>query len=281
MGEAGAPNLAAIEQLVELFAGQGLDGIYVTGSTGQWPLLMLDERRLIAETAVRAAAGRLPVMIHVGANATEDAVALARHAAEIGADALSAVGPTYYGHSTETVFAHYRAIGGATSLPFFVYHLMGVSQSVGDPAAYVARLLELPNIAGMKYTERDLYTLGVLNHHAQGRLTFFSGADEVVCQAVLSGAHGAIGTFYNLWGAEVRRARNAVLDGDVVGGSKFMLAFQTVIAQVLESGSIWSFLRAAMIRKHGIDVGRPRAPLGVTDRHWTESEIDAILALRL
>lgn len=279
LGEDGTPNVAAIEQLVELFALQGLDGIYLTGSTGQWPLLKPEERRLIAETTVRAATGRLPVMVHVGASATEEAVDLARHAAEIGADAVSAVGPTYYGHSTETVFAHYRAIGGATDVPFFVYHLMGVSQSVGDPAGYVARLLELPNIAGMKYTERDLYTLGVLHHHAQGRLTFFSGVDEVVCQALLSGASGAIGTFYNLWGAEVRRARNATAAGDIAGGTRFMLAFQAVIARVLGSGAIWSFLRAAVLRKHGIDVGRPRPPLGVSDRAWSEAEVDELLSV--
>jgi N-acetylneuraminate lyase len=279
LGEDGAPNVAALEQLVELFVRHGLDGIYLTGSTGQWPLLKLEERRLIAETTVRAAAGRIPVMVHVGASATEDAIALARHAAEIGADAVSAVGPTYYQHSQDTVFAHYRAVGGATDLPFFVYHLMGVSQGVADPAGYVARLLELPNIAGLKYTERDLYTLGVLNHHAQGRLAFFSGADEVVCQALLSGAHGAIGTFYNLWGAEVRRVRNATVAGDVAGGTQFMLAFQSVIAKVLGSGAMWSFLRAAMLRKHGIDVGKPRPPLGLTEREWSADEIDAACAL--
>src|SRR5205807_1655494 len=86
----GKPAFGALEQLTDLFVRQGLDGLYVVGSTGQWPMLTPDERRAIAECVVRTAAGRVPVMIHVGAVATADAVDLARHAARIGADAVSA-----------------------------------------------------------------------------------------------------------------------------------------------------------------------------------------------
>src|SRR6516164_5758426 len=87
----GRPALAVLERLTDLFARQGLGGLYVGGSTGQWPLLTADERRAIAECVVRAAAGRIPVMVHVGAASTAEAVALARHAAQVGADAVSAV----------------------------------------------------------------------------------------------------------------------------------------------------------------------------------------------
>jgi N-acetylneuraminate lyase len=279
IGPDGRPCLKTVARLVELFVEQGLGGVYVTGSTGQWPLLTLDERRAIAETAVRTAAGRLPVMVHIGATATEDAVALAHHAAAIGADAVSAIGPTYYSHSAETVLEHYRRVCRATRLPFYVYHLMGVSQDLEDPAVYVERLLSLPNIAGMKYTERDLYPLGVIRACAGERLNLMSGADELLCQAVLCGADGAIGTFYNLWGAECRAAREACAGGDVAAARDFMLRFQLALSRILSAGGEWSFLRAAMLRRHGIDVGMPRAPLGVTDRHWTAAEVDELLAL--
>src|SRR5690242_19107811 len=112
----GGPSLAACEQLVELFAEQNLGGIYVAGSTGGWPLFSIEERKAIAERVVRAAAGRLPVMVHVGAVATADAVALAEHAARIGADAVSAVGPIYYPASPDALFEHYHRIGSATHL---------------------------------------------------------------------------------------------------------------------------------------------------------------------
>src|SRR5437016_4207674 len=87
IGADGSPALDVCEQLVELFIRQGLDGVFIAGSTGQWPLLTIDERQMIAERVVAVAAGRLPVMVHVGAISTADATRLAKHAARIGADA--------------------------------------------------------------------------------------------------------------------------------------------------------------------------------------------------
>jgi N-acetylneuraminate lyase len=274
----GRPALAAIDRLVDLYAGQGLGGLYVVGSTGQWPLLGMDDRRAVTQRVVDRAAGRIPVMVHVGALATDDAVALARHAAEVGADAVSCVAPVYYPASADVVFAHYRRIGEATSLPLYVYHLSIVNQPALDAREYVERLLALPNIAGMKITDRDLYQFGLIHALSQGRLTLFSGADEVLCQAALSGAVGAIGTFFNLWGPAAQESRAEFVRGSFESGRRFMLALQATIAEVLRSQSIFSFLRAAMRLKYDIDVGAPRAPLGACDKPWADGDVRRLVA---
>lgn len=271
------PSLPACEQMVDLFARQGLGGIYLVGSTGQWPLLTIAERKGIAETVVKAAGGRIPVMVHVGAVATEDAVDLARHAAKIGAAAVSAVGPIYYSHSADSLFEYYRRIGSASDLPLFAYHLSTVSKMALGPREYAARLLEIPNVAGMKITDHDLYPFGLIHAFAGDRLKLFSGADEVMCHAVLSGAIGAIGTFYNVWGPACQAAREATAKGDIATGCEFMLRFQTAIADVLDSGGMWAFIRSAMRLKYGIDVGMPRPPLGATDRPWNDADVQRVL----
>jgi len=270
--ENGLPALTVLEAMTELFVGQRLGGLYLTGSTGQWPLLNREERCVVTERVIRVASGRIPVMVHVGAAATADAVALARHAAAVGADAVSAVTPIYYGHSVDAVFEYYRAIGSATDLPLYVYHLSGVSQLAIGSQEYTRRLLAVPNIAGMKITDRDLYTFGLINSFTDGRLQLFSGADEVMCHAVLCGAVGAIGTFYNLWGPVCRRAREACEAGNVTTSRSFMLGFQSAIARILTSGSLWTFLRTAMRLKYDLDVGMPRAPLGVAEAPFPEDE---------
>ena len=277
--EEGRPALGALEQLTDLFVRQELGGLYLIGSTGQWPLFTLEERCAIAECVVRAAADRIPVMVHIGTVATADAVALARHAERIGAAAVSAVAPIYYPHSAEVVFEYYRQIGAATRLPLFVYHLSLVNQLRLGPQEYVERLLAVPNIRGMKITDHDLYTFGLIHAFAGDRLLLFSGADELMCHAVLSGAVGAIGTFYNLWGPACQRARRAFLSGSVETGRSFMLRFQTAISRTLASGSVWAFLRAAMRRKYDIDIGMPRPPLGSMDRPWPEAEVERLVAL--
>jgi N-acetylneuraminate lyase len=200
LDSAGRPALGETEKLVELFVQQNLDGIYLLGSTGQGPLLSVAERQAVAECVVRTAAGKIPVMVHVGAVSTDDSMALAQHASRIGADSISSVGPIYYRAGADAVFEHFRRIGAAGELPFFVYHLSVVNTLSLGGREYVDRLLGLPNIAGMKFTERDLYQLGLICAYAGDQLHVFSGADEVLCQAAMTGACGAIGTFYNIWG---------------------------------------------------------------------------------
>jgi len=273
----GRPALDVCERLADLFARQKLGGIYVVGSTGQWPLFTLEERKAIAERVVQAASKRLPVMVHVGAAATADAVALTGHAARIGADAISAVGPIYYQHSADAVFDYYRRIASATDLQLFAYHLSGVNKLPLGPREYAERLLAIPTVAGMKITDQDLYPFGLIRALAGDRLQLFSGADEVMCHAVLSGAVGAIGSFYNLWGESCARARAATEAGDIAAGRAFMLRFQTAIADVMDGGGMWSFLRAAMRLKYGIDIGLPRHPLGATDREWGDAEVERIV----
>jgi dihydrodipicolinate synthase/N-acetylneuraminate lyase len=275
--EDGKPAFDVLEKLTDLFVRQGLDGLYLVGSTGQWPLFTLEERRAITECVVRAASGRIPVMVHVGAATTEDAVTLARHAARTGADAISAVTPIYYPCSADAVFEYYRRIGSASELPLFAYHLSGVSQMTLSAREYVDRLLAVPRIAGMKITDFNLYTFGLIHSYAGDRLQLFSGADEVMCHAVLSGAVGAIGTFYNLWGPVCRQARQAFAAGAVNVAQSFMLHFQTALDRVIASGSIWSFLRAAMRLAHGLDVGMPRPPLGSVDRPWSDDEVRLLI----
>lgn len=268
----------AVDGLVDLFARQGLGGLYVVGSSGQWPLLHLDERKALVERILRAAAGRIKVMVHVGAVSTRDAVELARHARRSGADAVSCVAPIYYAAGPDVVFEHYRRIGAAGELPLFVYHLDGVSQ-IANPRDYVERLLELPNVAGMKITDRDLYRFGLIHARSAGRLQLFSGADEVLCQAALSGAMGAIGTFYNIWGPACQRARARFVAGDFEAGRSFMLAFQSAIGEILQSGAIWAFIRSAVRLKYGIDVGAPRPPLGAAEQSWQDADVCRLLEL--
>ena len=278
-GAGGEPALDVVEQLVDLFAKQGMGGLYVTGSTGQWPLLTVDERQAIVERCVKASAGRIPIMAHIGAVATDDAVTLAKHAAKVGADAVSTVAPIYYPHSADVVFEHYRRVGASSDLPLFVYHIeLAQKLSVGAKE-YTERILTLPNIAGMKITVVDLYLFGLIHSHAGDRLQLFSGADEVLCHAVLSGSIGAIGTFYNVFGPACRRAREAMVAGQVDQARSFMLKFQQAIARVVASGSMWSFFRAAMKHKYDIDIGMPRAPLGVMEKPWNEADVAQLVAL--
>jgi len=98
-----------------------------------------------------------------------------------------------------------------------------------------------------------------------------------LCHAALSGAAGAIGTFFNVWGEPAQRARKAFINGDYAAGRRFMAAFQVGVSEVLKRKSIWTFLQSAMRIKFGIDVGMPRAPLGTQDKQWDDGDVEQLI----
>lgn len=275
----GRVNLSGIDGVVEALVAQGLDGIYLLGATGQGLALNMEERKRVAERTFQVVKGRLPVIVHVGCIATADAEELARHAAGCGAAGVSAVPPVYFPAAADAEFAHYRRIGAAGGIPFFPYVNTVLAGAMSlPPAAYIQRLLELPHIAGAKVTSHDLYLFGLLNHHAQGRLALYSGADELVCQAALSGAHGAIGSTYNLFGRECRRGRQACLDGRFEEARRFMSVFQAMVEEILAGGGFYNFLRTGMRARHGVEIGPGRTPASATGKAWGEADAKRLIA---
>lgn len=262
LDEDGRPSQRDIEKLVALFVEQGVGGLYVLGSTGSGPALDVATRKAVAELTVKAAAGRLPVMLHVGAVAPRDAVTLARHGADIGVDAISSVPAIYYPMDANIMFSYYRLVAGATDLPFFPYHF--AVQALPPVQEYVRRLLELPNIAGMKITDINLYTLQMIRAYSQEKLTLYSGADELVIPAAAAGAHGAIGSTYNFWAPAVMKMRQAFCEGQVEQGRRFMMVLGKVISRLLaDYGSFYPFMRRVMKLKYDIEIGPSQASMGL------------------
>src|SRR5690606_31459657 len=103
----------------------------------------------VVEVTIAAAKGRVPVIAGAGSNSTSEAVALARHAEEAGADGVLVVTPYYNKPTQEGLYRHFKAVNDAVSIPILIYNIP--SRSVIDmTVATMARLSELPNITGVK-----------------------------------------------------------------------------------------------------------------------------------
>ena len=263
----GQLNSKELEKLIELQVKQDVDGIYLLGSTGQGFLFNEQERTRIAEEAVSIVNGRLPVMVHVGALNTEESIRLAKHAAKLGVDAISSVGPIYYPATVPMALEHYRKIATATDRPFFPYQI-GNFKTTDE---FIRRLSEIPNVEGMKLTTGNLLEISSIYHKGKKGWSLFSGADELLCHAALCGTSGAIGSTYNLVGGTCKAIRAGFLQGDVEVGAAFMLYLQQVIEDILPQ--IWTFFRKAMILKHEIDIGHPKPPLLAPELRFTDQEI--------
>ena len=270
VNQEGKINVPELEKLIEMLIKEGVDGLYILGSTGQGFLFSEEERKKIAELTIQIVNNRTGIIVQVGALSTEECVRLAKHAAKAGADAISSVGPIYYGASVNMAFEHYRKIAEATDLPFIPYQIGAATNDV-----MVDKLLKIPNIAGMKLTTANLLEISSVYRQTAGNWQLFSGADELICQAALCGTAGAIGSTYNVLPATFKKLREDFLQGRTAMASEFMLTFQNLIQDILPV--IWTFYRRAMQLKHNIDIGDPKAPLLPGTLKWSDEEVLAIL----
>ena len=134
-----------------LIAG-GVHGIFALGTTGEFTSLSPEERRAFAALAVRAARGRVPVLIGCGSPWTDEAIAYARHAQEAGAGGVVAVLPYYWLPSERSIYEHYRLLAEGVALPVYIYNFPALTGRSIAPRTVAALAAAHPNIAGLKDT---------------------------------------------------------------------------------------------------------------------------------
>ncbi|HEY0247364.1 MAG TPA: dihydrodipicolinate synthase family protein [Gryllotalpicola sp.] len=152
-GELDEPGL---RELMELYVANGVHGILVNGSTGEWFSQSPDERRRVAETAVEAVAGRTTVVVGVSAYTAAESGALAKHAEAVGADGVLATVPPYAHPSGAEALEFYRRVSSASALPFMVYNWpRGVAVDLARVPGLMPQLAALEQVAAIKDSTGD------------------------------------------------------------------------------------------------------------------------------
>jgi dihydrodipicolinate synthase/N-acetylneuraminate lyase len=191
LGDGGAAvDEEAFPSLVSFLAGAGLDGLLALGTTGEGILLSVPERKRVTELFVEAAAGRLDVAAHCGAQTTADTVALAAHAAEAGARAVAVIAPPYFPLDDRALLAHLVAAARACApIPFYVYEFERTS-GYAVPPRLIEELREAaPNLAGMKVSDTPWERF---EPYLIEGLDVFVGPESLIHQGLAGGAVGAV-----------------------------------------------------------------------------------------
>lgn len=214
----GAVDLSSIGPLTEQLLADGVSGLYVCGSTGEGVSLSTAERRQVAEAFTAATRGRVPVIVHVGHDSLTEAAALAAHAAEIGADATSAMPPCYFPIRDAAMAVECAAAvaAAAPKLPFYYYHIPAMTGVAIDVVDFLKQAGDrIPNFAGVKYTANTLQEFQECVAFDGGRFEMLSGYDELLLPGLAVGAHAAVGSTFNVAAPLYRRLMSAFAAGNL------------------------------------------------------------------
>jgi len=180
---------AAFRAFIDWQIAEGADGLVPCGTTGESATLSHAEHMRAIEICLEATARRVPVIAGTGSNSTEEAITLTRHAEKAGADAALLITPYYNKPTQEGLYQHFKAVHDATRLPLILYNVPSRT-AVDMSVATLARLAELPRIAGVKDATADLARPLRLRRLVKREFSQLSGEDATVVPFL---AHGGVG----------------------------------------------------------------------------------------
>jgi len=258
----GSINREIIPDLVDKLVADGLKGIFVCGSNGEGPNMTTEERMLVAEEFIKAANSRLVTIVHVGHSSIAEAKKLARHAAEIGANAFSSVAAFYFKPSSVQNLADSMAeiASGAPDLPFYYYHiphLTGVSMDMLEFLEIAGA--SIPNLAGIKYTAPTIHEFQACLAFQNKRFDILFGLDELLLPALSVGARGAIGSTYTFAAPVYTQTIEYFNSGDLAAAQKNHEQAIKIISQLCKYPPIPA--QKSIMKMLGWDLGPCRLPL--------------------
>ena len=271
----GEIDFADLRRLVNFVIGQGVDGLYVGGSTGEALLHTQDERQRVFEVVAEENNGRVVLLGQVGAMATRECRALAKSCKALGYEAVSAIPPIYFNHSKANIRRYYQDIvEAADGVPLVVYNVPAMS-GVNFTLEDLAGLLEIPGVIGVKQTAKDMYQMEQL-HRLYPELLLLNGYDEMLLAGLASGANGGIGSTYNIMAGRYIAMRQMFEAGDMAGALDMQGRCNRVIDALIAPG-VFPALKYVLYRMGILQTPVCRAPLETLDGSGV-SALDAIAA---
>lgn len=257
--------------LASRLAKQGVHGLFVCGTTGEGPLMSLDERKRTLEAVVQEVGRKVKVIAHTGCLDTASTIELTRHARDAGAKAAGIVAPSFFGYDDAALLAHFRAIASAVKgFPILLYNLPGCAKNDLTPPLILELARSVDNIVGMKDSSGNLPALNRILAEKPGDFTVINGVDEYAMQAQIAGAAGFVASTANVIPEVFLSIFNSVNKGDLKkawGAQKLLgracaaFCYGKMVARYKEG-----------LRLRGFDAGYVRSP----QRELTKQEKTAL-----
>ena len=267
-------QIALLDRVVR----QGAHGVIVGGTSGEFPLLSIDEREDLAAVVVGELSGQVPVVVHVGAPRTDDSIRLAQHAARIGAQGVSSVPPYFYATRAAATVEYLSEISSSTDLPFYYVHAPRATGRQLDER-FVDGLADVSNLVGIEYADADFDAVSTVRDGLGGEVDLLGGVDKLLCPGLERGFVGGVGLTFNFLTPVFHRLWEAFCADDVESARRAEDDVNRIIEVIEQFPTIGAVKET--VRLLDLDLGGTRPPISDLDDDECEELNESLLAAGL
>lgn len=215
--EDGSVNYEKLTEILEEQIAEGTDAIVAVGTTGEAATLTEDEHIEVVAHTVKVVSHRIPVIAGTGSNCTATAIDLSQRAEKAGADGLLLVTPYYNKATQKGLYAHYKAIADAVSIPCILYNVPGRTGMKIEPKTMADLYYNVKNIVGVKEATGDVGGTAELMRLVDEDFLLYSGEDGIIVPLLSIGGSGVISVLSNVAPRQTADICKKWFAGDVKG----------------------------------------------------------------
>jgi 4-hydroxy-tetrahydrodipicolinate synthase len=204
----------ALSRLIEFLISNRVEYLVTLGTTGETPTLSAEEKQAIAQFTIKQVAGRVPVVVGIGGNHTQEVVNTLRSFPLEGATAVLSAAPYYNKPSQEGLYQHYKAVAEASPLPVIMYNVPGRTGRNMEASTTLRLANEVENIAGIKEAGNSVQQCFEILRQRPDDFLVVSGDDDLVLAELAGGIDGVISVAGNCYPQAFGEMVRAGLEGN-------------------------------------------------------------------
>lgn len=278
--EEGQLDLVMFEKNIKAQIEAGVNGVILGGTLGEASTLTKEEKEVLINNTLRIVAGKIPVILNIAEQSTDEAITLAKRAEELGVNGLMLLPPMRYKATDYETVVYFKEIAKSTSLPIMIYN-NPVDYKIEVTLDMFEELLKLDNIQAVKESTRDISNVIRIRNRFGTRLKVLCGVDTLALESLVTGADGWVAGLVVAYPAETVAIYKLVKAGRVEEAVAIYRWFMPLLELDISPQLVQNIKLAEVATGLGTEnVRAPRLPLQGAERERVLSIIDVAMKNR-
>lgn len=261
----GAVSVEATKAMTQWLIDQGVNGLYVGGSSGECIYQSVAERKAVLEAVMEVAKGKITIIAHIACNNTADSQELAAHAEALGVDAIASIPPIYFKLPPYAIAKYWNDMSAAAPNTDFIIYNIPQLAGVSLTTSLLNEMLKNPKVVGVKNSSMPTQDIQMWRDEGikAGRdFVVFNGPDEQLISGLVMGAVGGIGGTYGAMPQLYVKLYNLVKEGNLATALELQNDCCRIIYKLCSgTGNMYGMIKACLRKMGAPDAGSVRAPL--------------------